>query len=99
MFSTTDVGSNRHLHIFSVTPNVRRELALDKRHKKTVEKLLVFPSDYAIVAFGEKLKDIFSVPEPGPVKLEIQVWKKSYNPETLEPNSIIINSQEIPFRE
>ncbi len=99
MFSTTDVGSNRHLHIFAVTPNIRRELVLKTRHKKTVDKLLVFPSDYAIGSFGEKLKDIFYIPDSGPIKLEIHVWKKSFNPDTLEPNSIIINSREIPFRE
>lgn len=99
MFSTTDIGSNRHLHIFAITPNVRRELVLNTRHKKIVDKLLVFPSDNAIESFVEKLKDIFYVPEQGPVKLEIQVWKKSFHPDTLKPKSSILNSVEIPFRD
>ena len=99
MFSTTDVGSARHVHIYAVTPSVRRELIPNTKHKKIVDQLLVFPADYRIINFSEQLKDIFYIPEDGPVNLDIQVWKKIYDPDTLEPRTEIINSMEIPFRE
>ena len=99
MFSTTDVRSARHVHIYAVTPSVRRELIPNTKHKKIVDQLLVFPADYRIKNFSEQLRDIFYIPEEGDVKLDIQVWKKTYNPRSLEPTSEIINSMEIPYRE
>ena len=99
MFSTTDVGSARHVHIYAVTPSVRRELIPNTKHKKIVDQLLVFPADYRIKNFSEQLRDIFYIPEEGDVKLDIQVWKKTYDPRSLEPTSEIINSMEIPYRE
>ena len=99
MFSTTDVGSARHVHIFAVTPSVRRELIPNTKHKKIVDQLLVFPADYRIKNFSEQLKNIFYIPEEGDVKLDIQVWKKTFNPRSLEPTSEIINTMEIPYRE
>ena len=99
MFSSTDVGSARHVHIYAVTPNVRRELIPNTKHKEIIDQLLVFPADYRFTRFSEKLKDIFYIPDKGPVKLDIQVWKKTYNPDSLEPKTAIIKSVETTFRE
>lgn len=99
MFSSTDVGSARHIHIYAVTPNIRRELVLNTKHKKILDQLLVIPADYRIRNFSEELRDIFYIPDEGPVTLDIQVWRKRYDPVTLVPRTEIINSMELPFRE
>jgi hypothetical protein len=98
MFSTTDAGGSRHLHAYSVTSGIRRELDSDPKLKKDLEVLLTLPTDYNILKFSDQLANI-NIPDEGQKTLNIQIWKKSFNPETLEPSTFLLKYKEVPINE
>lgn len=98
MFSTTDAGGSRHLHAYSVTSGIRRELDSDPKLKKDLELLLTFPADYKILKFTDKLEKI-NIPEEGQKTLNIQIWKRSFNPETLEPSTVLLKYRQVLISE
>jgi len=98
MFSTTDAGGSRHLHVYSVTSGIRRELNPDPKLKKDLELLLTFPADYKVLNFADKLAKI-DIPDEGQKTLNIQIWKRSFNPYTLEPSTVLLKKREVPLSE
>ena len=98
MFSTTDAGGNRHLHLFSVTSGIRMELDPDPKLDKEHDILLALPIDYNYIKFTEKLAKT-DIPDEGQKTLQIQIWKRSFNPETLEPSTVLLKYKEVPIGE
>ena len=98
MFSTTDAGGNRHLHLYSVTSGIRRGLNPDPKLDKEHDILLALPIDYNFNKFTEKIAKT-DIPDEGQKTLQIQIWKRSFDPETLEPSTILISYKEVPIGE
>lgn len=97
MFSTTDAGGNRHLHAFARYPGIRRELALPLRLEDTVKRALALPSESRLRALARTLVD---PPDPDwgvPVTVAIQVWGTRFDPETLEPEGVLLRTLEVPI--
>ncbi len=97
MFSTTDVGSRRHLHAFVLRPGLRREVepppALDDR----IERALAHPSERRLRALARALARV-PTPDHGPPRaVRIEVWRKRFDPDTLAPRSEILRAIEVPL--
>ena len=91
MFSTTDAGGSRHLHSYVITESVRREIILSPENEKAVESFLALPSQTSFKKLSEKLSSVETQDE-GPSYIEVQVWKKKFNPQTLEPSTHLIKT-------
>jgi len=98
MFSTTDAGGSRHLHAFTITPDIRREIMLTPDYEKKREQLLALPSEYRIRKFAKILSQIES-PDEGPGTINITIWKTTYDPVTLEPATMMLKSMAVHVNE
>src|SRR5215475_12379144 len=72
MFATTDGWATRHLHVFAIRSDVRRELSIPVTLRKEVERALTLPSDANLQAIAREVADI-PTPDEGPlIAIELQ---------------------------
>ena len=99
MFSTIDGRGNRHLHAFALRPGIRRELTLPRNLRDQVRRVLTLPSEARLQALANTLAEL-PTPDYGPLQaIEIQIWRTSYDAETLQPSSALLRAIEVPFAE
>lgn len=97
MFSTTDGRGSRHLHAFALRSGIRRELRLPRDLRDQVRRVLTLPTEARLEALADTLAEL-PTPDDGPLQaIEIQVWRTSYDPETLEPSGSLLRVIEVPF--
>ncbi len=97
MFSTTDGRGNRHLHAFALRPGIRRELMLPRYLRDQVRRVLTLPTLSRIHTLADTLATLPS-PDFGPLQAtEIQIWRTSFDPHSLEPSSTLVRSFEVSF--
>lgn len=90
MFSTTDVGRNRHIHIYANSPGIRKELIYPEQLKETVLRTKSFPTDRNLKILAERILEIED--DNTIASIEIKVWKSNYKPKTLHPSSNLLKS-------
>ena len=88
MFSTTDAATDRHLHIYAVTPRLRRELAVPAELDDAVRRALTLPSERQLRALAALLTE--RVAQASPRSIEIQVWSNHYETADLRPQSRVL---------
>ena len=93
MFSTTDAGSNRHLHIYLKSEGIKKELIYPPELRELALKTKSFPTNYSLARFAKKLleteKDEYTK------SIEVQVWKSHFKKHSLQPSSKILKFLEI----
>jgi hypothetical protein len=99
MFATTDGWATRHLHVFAIHPDVRRELSIPATLRKEVERVLTLPSDANLQAVAREFADIPTPDEGLLMAIELQVWATHYDPITLAPSSILLRALTVPLGE
>ncbi len=99
MFATVDGWGNRHLAVFAIAPDVRRELDIPDGLEWTTRRLRALPSEANARALATALADDLP-PDDGPLEaIEIQVWSTSYDPITTAPSDALLRSFRIPSGE
>ena len=97
MFSTTDVGRNRHLHAWAIRPGIRRELPIPGALRDLARRVLVLPTDANLRALASELSDL-PTPDAGPLEaVAIQVWTTHFAPDSLQPSGAILRALEVPI--
>ena len=93
MFSTTDVGSNRHIHIYAKSEGILKELIYPRELSDLALRTKSFPTDRNL---NEFTRTIAQIEDDSALKLiEVQVWKSQYKPKTLHPSSNMLKSVEL----
>jgi len=92
MFSTTDVGSNRHIHIYAKSEGIKKELIYPRDLKDIVIRTKSFPTDTNLRRLARRISEIED--DSSINSIEVQVWKSHYKSKTLYPSSKILRSYE-----
>jgi hypothetical protein len=97
MFSTTDTWSRRHLHVWTRSPGVRREISVPPELGRLARRTLALPTPahlraLALAAAGEAA----ATDEPIEA-LDIQVRAPRFDPDTLAPSSVLVAALEVPL--
>lgn len=97
MFSTTDAPRRRHVHAYSMSPGVRREIVIPYHLRDTALRAAALPTDAYLTRLADELAKIPS-PECGTARsIVIQVWKTEYDPDFLVPSGSMVRSLEVPL--
>ncbi len=93
MFSTADVGSNRHIHIYAKSEGIIKELIYPKELSDLALRTKSFPTDRNLNKFT---RTIAQIEDDSALKsIEIQVWKSHFKTYSLDPSSKILRSVEL----
>lgn len=90
MFSTTDVGRNRHIHIYANSPGIRKELIYPQDLKDIVFRTKSFPTGRNLKRLARRISVIED--DSTLQSIEIQVWKSQYKSKTLHPSGKMLKS-------
>lgn len=93
MFSTTDVGSNRHIHIYAKSEGIIKELIYPKALKDQVIRTKSFPTDKNLIALARRISEIED--DSALKSIEVLVWKSQYKSKTLHPSGKMLKSVEL----
>jgi len=93
MFSTTDVGSNRHIHIYAKSEGIKKELIYPVDLKDQVLRTKSFPTDTNLRRLARRISEIED--DSALKSIEVQVWKSQYKSKTLHPSSKMLKSVEL----
>jgi len=93
MFSTTDVGSNRHIHIYAKSEGILKELIYPRDLKDIVIRTKSFPTDTNLRRLARRISEIED--DSALKSIEVQVWKSQYKSKTLHPSSKMLKSVEL----
>lgn len=97
MFSTPDAPRRRHVHAYSVSPGVRREIVVPDYLRDRALRAAALPTDAYMTRLADELARIPS-PEHGTARsIIIQIWKTEYDTAALIPSGSIIESLEVPL--
>lgn len=90
MFSTTDAATDRHMHVYLLTPGLRRELEVPPYLEDAARRALTLPNAAQIRNLARELAE--GLTEQAPAELEIQIWSTVYDPDNLAPDSGMVGS-------
>ena len=93
MFSTTDVGSNRHIHIYAKSEGIIKELIYPKELSDLALRTKSFPIDRNLIVLAQRISEIED--DSALKSIEVQVWKSQYKSKTLHPSSKMLKSVEL----
>jgi len=93
MFSTTDVGSNRHIHIYAKSEGIIKELIYPKELSDLALRTKSFPTDRNLDKFTRTIAQIED--DSSINSIEVQVWKSHFKTYSLDPSSKILRSVEL----
>ncbi len=97
MFSTTDAGARRHLHVFVLRPGLERELPPPQALQELTRRVRVLPSERNLRALALEMAAA-PTPDPGPATaVRIEVWRTTFEPDSLTPSTHILRSLEVPL--
>ena len=99
MFSTTDVGSARHVHAFVVRPGIEREVWAPPSVEDLELRARALPTERRLRALALELART-PTPDHGPAwSVRLQVWRTRFQPETLVPSDQILRELEVTLRD
>jgi hypothetical protein len=88
MFSTTDAATDRHIHVYEITPAWRREVRVPFEFEDTLRRALALPGDAQLENLTAQLIEQGFIARGSSV--EIQVWANRYDSADLRPQSVPI---------
>ena len=91
MFSTTDGGPNRHLHIFFIADNKYEEvLAPRSLMDLATKRAMTFPTDANLCSFARKMVQSFPNEVADVTAVHLEVWRTEFDSKTLRPKADIL---------
>ena len=85
MFSTTDSGSNRHVHVFAITPDIVEEVPVPASLTDLARRARALPSDSFLRKLAREVAD-GHVTEDGTIEaIRVEVWQTEFDPVDLTP--------------
>jgi hypothetical protein len=97
MFSSTDVGAARHLHVLVLRPGIEREVSVPSRLEDAERRTLALPSEANLRALALALANEHGPDDGRATGVRIQVWRTRFDPTTLAPESQILRELELPL--
>jgi hypothetical protein len=88
MFSTTDTVADRHLHIYELSPAMRREHFPPEDLEEEVLRALALPSERRLEILNRLLRERLGVAVTS--DFEIQVWSRNYDAGNLRPENQLL---------
>jgi hypothetical protein len=86
MFSTTDSGSNRHVHVFAVGPDIVEEVPVPESLADLERRARALPSDSWLKKLAREVAD-GHVRQDGSVEaIRVEVWRTEFDPVDLTPH-------------
>ena len=85
MFSTTDVGSNRHLHVYARSDGILKELIYPPDLDVLALRTKSFPTTNNLKYFAHRIAELED--DKSISSIEVQVWKSYFKTYALEPSS------------
>lgn len=93
MFSTADVGSNRHIHVYSKSEGVIKEIVYPLNLNELALKTKSFPTNQNLSNFAYKISEFEQ--DTNTSSIEVQVWKSDFKKKSLQPSSYLLKSLEV----
>lgn len=93
MFSTSDVGSNRHMHVYAKSEGILKELLYPEYLDDLALRTKSFPTNKNLKKFAYKIAEIED--DNSMNSIEVQVWKSYFRTYSLEPSGKMLKSLEI----
>lgn len=90
MFSTTDVGNNRHLHVYARSDGIFKELIYPQNLDDLALRTTSFPTTDNLKSFAYRIAELED--DKSISSMEVQVWKSYFKTYSLEPSSKIFLS-------
>ncbi len=97
MFSTSDAPRRRHVHAYSISPGVRREIVIPDYLRDTALRAAALPTETYLTRLAAELSKIPSPEHGAACSIIIQVWKTEYDPAALIPSGSVVRSLEVPL--
>lgn len=95
MFSTTDGWGARHLHATALSPAFRAPLEIPKAQQADLERALALPTDTNLRVLAEALVESAPSDLEPPHSIQIDVFARRHDPQTLAPEGKLIRSFEL----
>jgi hypothetical protein len=88
MFSTTDDGVNRHLHVFTTRAgHAEEEREIPQTLTDLAQRTLVLPSPVRLRVFAQALARAYSREGQRFATLRVEVWRTTFDAERLTPRT------------
>ena len=98
MFSTLDQGSNRRIRAFALYGPYEREFRPTVELGDVERRARVHPTEGNLDRLALALLDGGALPPPLPAALRIEVWRASFDPETLAPRWERLSDHRVELR-
>ena len=94
MFATTDARGLRHLHVIELRPGVEREIFPPTPIDDVVRRAQSLPTDRNLASLARWM--VRRSGSPRPVSVRVEVWQTRFDPDTLEPLTVLLRALETP---
>jgi len=98
MFSTTDGGSNRHLHIFLLNDTMHKEVVTPDPLIDLDKRTANLPTERKLRKFGRKIAEAYSDEMVNFSRVRVEVWRTEFDAETLQPKASVIRELTIEWK-
>ena len=95
MFSTPDAAQSRHIHAYTVSPGVRREIVIPPSLRDSALRTAALPTESNLKKLARELSDTPTPENEAVGSIVIQVWRTNYDLVTLMPSGSMIMSLEV----
>ena len=98
MFSTTDGGSNRHLHVFLLNDTMHKEVETPEPLIDLDKRTANLPTERNLRKFGRKIAEAYSHEMVNFSRVRVEVWRTEFDVQTLQPNANVIRELTIQWK-
>lgn len=97
MFSTTDGFGARRIHAVAVSPFFRTPLEIPPALREQADRALALPTERRLRALALELAERSPSDFEAPEAIEIAVFARRHDPETLAPRGELLRSLRVPL--
>ena len=97
MFSTTDGYGARRLHAVALSPSFRMALEIPPELREEADRALALPTPQRLSALALALAERAAYDLEAPEAVEIAVFVRRHDPETLAPHGERLRSVRVPL--
>ena len=90
MFSTTDGGPNRHLHIFLIAPEMEQEVWPSKSLEDMEDRVKELPTEAGLSKFAREIANRYKNRNNDLTAVRVEVWRTQFAAKTLQPFSLLL---------
>jgi hypothetical protein len=97
MFSTTDGFGARRLHAVALSPSFRTALEIPPELREEADRALALPTSARLRALALALAERAPHDLEAPEAVEIAVFRRRHDPESLAPHGELLRSVRVPL--